>query len=260
MPNKQLKHKNSRRSGNRGSAGRVETCHFHAMIQLTGVAGVYPNIQVTPSVFTRPADISLTFDEYRLSKLKFRIFPNGTPLAATVTAAVFTSGFSTTAPAFLTAYSNPTVTTVLPTDVGPSKWSRVPKSILSGLQPWYKSHGTVALADTLPGELFVVCNNVASTQVINVEFDGEFQFRGETDPADTPIPLPLLHKMQMQLQARLELAEFVERDKTLKEKNKLMLLLGYQESATVTSEGPIPAKWPTQTPSQLRAPVGFQKL
>jgi len=257
MPNKQRR--GNKRVG-RGTGGRVETCHFHAMIQLIGVAGVYPTFNVTPMNFGRPAVIVDNFDEYRLKRLKFRIYPNGTPLVATVSTATFFPTVVTTAPNFLNSYDNPTVVTLLPTDVAPTPWRVVSKADLQGLQPWYKSeNASTATPDTLPGQFYITCNNAASTQVINCEFDGVFQFRGETNAASTPAPLSTLLKRQQDLQLAIELVTERERKKTLADRNKLMLLLGYQESATVTSEGPIPTKWPLQTSSLLAAPSGSRK-
>jgi len=241
MPNKQRK--GNKRAG-RGAGGRVETCHFHAMIQLTGVAGVYPTFNVTPMNFDRPAIIVDNFDEYRLRRLKFRLAFNSTPTAL-ITTGTFFPTVVTTAPTFNNSYDNPTVVTLPLAATAPTPWHTVSKADLQGLQPWYKSENiSTATPDTLPGQFYVCCNNVATTTVINVEFDGVFQFRGETNTASTPAPMAVLLKRQQDLQLAIELSAERERKKTLADRNKLMLLLGYKETETSTVE-PKAFKWPT---------------
>jgi len=254
---KQQKHKNSHKPGKRGSGGRAMIGHFHAMTQLIGVAGIYPALLVIPPNFPRPAQVVDSYEEYRLKRLRYRIFPVGSQANLSTTAIAYYPTVLTGVPSFSTSYDNPTVLTLLPTEVKPSDWKVVSKAILAGLQPWYKSEAAVlTAADSVPGQIWVTALSISQTTVIGVEVDGAFEYRGEVNPAQTPASLVSLLRQQAQLTERIENRTRQDQLQLADRHKRLMLELSYTE---VASEGSIPTKWPLQTSSLPAAQSGSRR-
>jgi len=261
MPNKQRKSKNIRRP-RRSAAGRTVRVPFHAVNSIT-LAGSTFNQVVGPysGLSGRSSSIADTFDEYRLVKLRYRIRQDVTT-ASNQTAMAFYPGVTTNnVNSLATIGENPYVSMRVTDDDVILPYTHVPRAVLAGEQSWYKCQkATLTADDAVPGQLFFTGN--AATDVINYEVDGIFEFRGEADPTNTPLdPRHVPHKIDL-----LNRRVFLYNQLVTVQRDNLLKLLNYKETLvtvpqlTVHSEGTIPAKWPTQTPSQLRAQVGYPKL
>lgn len=196
MPKKTKKVWRSRKNKKRSGAGHTEVAHFHAAFVETATTGVFPTVSCNPATLsTRAGNIADNFDEYRLTRLRFRLFPQTTAVTNLAAYAYF-PGVTTTVPALgVQVFDNPTVCVLGHTTVGPSQWRSVPKDLLRGLQAWYKVAATVSAVDSVPGQL-LGASIQASTDSIVIEVDGTFEFRGEVNPTNTPEIQELLDRVR----------------------------------------------------------------
>jgi len=270
MPNKQHKSKNNSRPG-RGKGGSQTTLvpfsGFFTAILVTGnlAIALSPNSIGSAGNIARLHTIEDAFGKYRFTKFSFRLL-----LDKALTTAVLDMicGFvpRDAQTAAFTTFAE-VAETQLYTFVGQSTtvqpaWVKVPRRALAGMLPWYQTLGGstgVDLEEQNQGTLYLTNGTGAGSTSLIVEMKGVCEFAAPLDPAVTPVPIPILLRQKKELDERLRLSLAADAEKKAKERNKLMLLLGYQESITVTSEGPIPTKWPLQTSSLLAAQSGSRR-
>jgi hypothetical protein len=155
--------------------------HFHALGAAAAVAvSVSPNAAFSP----RLAAIGDDFDEYRVTKLQFRILPGGAASAAT-SAACYQPGIVDTPPATALTISESINTTLLGGgQTVPTKWSSVPAGVLAGMHPWYKTvPGTPEASEELQGGIYAF---LAVTGGV-LEWQGVCEFRAAIAAGNTPL-------------------------------------------------------------------------
>jgi hypothetical protein len=241
MPNKQRKSKNKSRRG----AGNTRTVRvpFHAFDAIT-TSGSIGSINVTPNAtFSgRANSISDVFDEYRLVAFKYRL-RNDQSTPSNAAAIAYYPGVTSTLPASLTVIGeNPYISARYPDDDVQPPYIRVPRGVLAGEQPWYKCQkATLSSDDSLPGQILAVATG-ASDQLA-FEVDGIFEFRGEADPANTPLDPQCLPRKIALLNLRVALFNTLIN----KDRDSLLKLLNYKEQLTVIPQltlGSTTVKWP----------------
>lgn len=239
MPGKRRRVGPGRRRATGGGKSRTVRLPFHALNNVTLAAGSFAQPMSPASALSdRLSAITDAFDEYRLVALKYRPRIDATTVANTIQMA-FYPGVTTTAPSQTQMGENPYVSMRQTDDDVVLPYTVVPRAVLAGEQPWYKSQKAVITADdSIPGQLFFFG---VGTDVILYEVDGVFEFRGEADTANTPLnPKELPHRIDT-LNKRVALWN---RD-IQKQRQTLLKLLNYTETSVVT---PQITRWPP--PSQ----------
>jgi len=136
---------------------------------------------------TRIGILSDAFDEYRLTKLKYRLLGNASSVVAGgLFAMAWYPGVTTTPPSTPAQVGeNPTCVVRPDNYTCFGTWLEVPPGDLAGEQPWYKVGQAVSLSDSVPGFVYGA-DATGAAAVYYAEFDGEYEFRGEAAPANTP--------------------------------------------------------------------------
>jgi len=232
MPNKKQRGNPGRRGGGRGS--RTTRVPFHAIDPITLAAGSN-SLPCSPnnSLSSRLAGIADDFDEYRLIKLRYRVRIDNTSSSSPAGAA-FYPGVLTTAPTTIaTLGENPYISVRFATDDVVLPYTVIPRGILAGEQSWYKAQkAPITADDAIPGTIYFVGTG---SDVINLEVDGMFEFRGESDPVNTPAPVSVLVAKMERLAASLEVARRLEAEAAQKERTRLLKLLSFTETSTINS-------------------------
>jgi len=143
-------------------------------------------LSVSPLLTPRLTILADTFDEYRFTKLSFRLHPTGTA-DTSIETACFEPGVVDTPPATNSAQSESLACAISTgAETTPSNWVTVPKGVLAGYQPWYKSvAGTPETAEEVQGNIFCFNSNGASDSTV-VELSGICEFRGAINTSSTP--------------------------------------------------------------------------
>lgn len=140
---------------------------------------VSPNGTFSP----RLAAIADDFDEYRVTSLRFRLQQ---PITAAATfAACYQPGIIDTPPTTAATISEGLNSIVLSTGITtPSQWSRVPKGVLAGMHPWYKTiPGTPEASEELQGGIYAAASTTGSI----LEWEGVCEFRSAISAGNTPM-------------------------------------------------------------------------
>lgn len=169
---------------------------------------VSPNATFSP----RLTAIADDFDEYRISSLRFRLHQGLAATAAAMTAA-FLPGIVDTPPAGdgnrIEILNSILISAARTT---PSEWSQVPKGVLAGMHPWYKTVvGTPEASEELQGILTYNSNAVSSL----LEWEGVCEFRAAVAAANTPLERALAARKR--------------------EKKRIMAVLATDDSAPTSS-------------------------
>jgi len=162
---------------------------FHYFVAVGTSAGA-GQVNMLPAAFPRVLEVADSFDMYRVSKFKFRIGPPNSTLAASTTAhqvAGFYPGVTDNAPASINDVSENIYSTVRwGNQTTPSDWVEVPKTVLQGYVPWYKTvAGSIDAALERFGSMFVFSSD-ASTTSVTIEYRGVFEFKGPANTGATP--------------------------------------------------------------------------
>lgn len=196
---------------------------FRYIIQLTASGGGLNTVPVNPNSTLSPRLLSIAdnFDEYRFTELKFRLHPwyTASPSAADFAVAVFEPGVVDTPPSSpsqasegLCHVSRAGGTTK------PSSWCSVPRPVLKGMHPWYKTvQGTPESAEEVQGNIFVAG---PASFVYYIEFAGVCEFNSPISSASTPAARRAAQK--------------------LRERNRVMELLAYTEKSSTEAVRRLP--------------------
>ncbi len=159
---------------------------FSAVIRPTYVAGaVQYTISPNGSLSIRLATIADAFDEYRFSMLRYRLHrANNTSM----TVAAFYPGIVDTVPSTIAQIGeNPHRTVAGDQTTVPSPWVDVPRGVLAGMHPWYKSvAGTPESSEENQGILCVV-DSGGTTSGATLEVEGICELRAGSSTSNTPL-------------------------------------------------------------------------
>lgn len=143
---------------------------------------------ITPATFsTRINALADAFQEYKVTKLSYRFHPIETPVASSITAS-YSPGVVDTPPSTLaTSFDGTSPLYYSGRQIAPSAWSHVPKAVLSGSRPWYKTQpSTMETADEQQGQINLVATGSATCGFI-LETHVVIHFRGPNATANTPM-------------------------------------------------------------------------
>jgi len=157
-----------------------------AIINTTNSASGLKSIPVTPLMTPRLTILADTFDEYRFVDLKFRILPIGS-LNTDIETACFEPGVVDTPPGNNVQQSESLASVYMGGGESVrSPWCNVPKGVLSGYFPWYKTvAGTTDTAEEVQGNIFTF-NSLADTTPVVLEIRGVCEFRAAINATSTP--------------------------------------------------------------------------
>jgi len=161
----------------------VQAIPFKLVKALTLVANTPLQVVLQPATFPRILDIADTYECFRVLKCRFRLQVQGT---ATVIASGFYPGVTDTAPASAELISENTYSSWMGSgQTIPSTWETLPKAILAGYFPWYKTvAGTPDPSEEAPGSWYTV-STASSTAYLEVQ--GVFEFKGPVNSGATPM-------------------------------------------------------------------------
>jgi hypothetical protein len=236
MPKRQ---RSGPRRSRRRNAGRISTItrvHFHELNSITLAAGAAQQaLGPLAPLSDRLSAISDAFDEYRLVALKYRFRIDLTAIANAGSMAFYPGVLTTPPGSIFQIGANSTVSMRQSDDDVLLPWTVVPRALLAGEQPWYKSQKAVITADdSIPGQL---CFIGTGTDVLLYEVDGVFEFRGEADTGNTP--LPRLLELSKWIEQKLPAAR--ERDLQLRTeaRDRLLSILNFVETEEVSKVEPV---------------------
>jgi len=243
MPKRQ---RSGPRRSRRRNAGRLSehtvTAHFHAINSVALTAGAASQVVGPYSGLTsRASSISDVFDEYRVTALKYRVRIDASTSANACSMAFYPGITSTLPNGIIQLGENEYVNMRQVDDDVIPPYTVVPRPVLAGEQPWYKCQkGTLTADDSVPGQLLFFGT---STDSILYEIDCVIQFRGEADPANTPLARQL--ELKASLERSIPLAYEREHCAKLQQRQQLLTLLNYTETESIT-------KWPSFASSSLK--------
>jgi len=149
----------------------------------TSVAlSVSPNSSLSP----RLAALADDFDEYRFTRLRFRLHRASDTSPSDFFCAGYLPGIVDTPPT-TQAQMMEILNSVYLTGVEtvPTPWSEVPKPVLAGMHPWYKTiPGTPEASEEFQGGLYGACT---TSSVLRLEIEGVCQFRAAVAAGNTPL-------------------------------------------------------------------------
>jgi len=157
---------------------------FHALLNNGFTASA--QLPLTPTLTPRLTAIADDFDEFRFEKLRFRV--RDVAAAAGTQVCAYLPGIVDTPPVNL-AQIGEILNCVLiaPGETVASQWSDVPKGVLAGMHPWYKSvAGTPEASEEQQGVICLVETSAASTFVF-IEVEGICAFRAAVNAGNTPM-------------------------------------------------------------------------
>jgi len=196
--------------GRKGMGGK-DSCilPFHYSISQALVAGVFTAF-ASPAIIPRAALEADVWAHFRLRKLAFRLLPTSPSTAAQ--AAGFVGGVQDTNPGTYAQVVELISSCIK--GIGqtvPSSWVRVSRQELAGPFPWYKTvAGTADSTEEAPG---VICVVGTGTEVFNIEFRGEFEFKVGLSSGNTPLEVKLRELVRKQ---RVDQMRSTEREVLLK--------------------------------------------
>ncbi len=177
---------------------------FSYVNNTNGVSGLL-TLSVSPLLTPRLTSLADDFDEYRFTKLSFRILPKTS--VTDLQCASFTPGIVDTAPALISAQSE-TIQSIVK-GIGqtcPTDWVHVPQGVLHGMHSWYKSvAGTPESAEEVQGQLFVR-TSAGDTTAVLVEIRGVCEFRAAIDTGSTPLDRALARRRREKMRIMNALA------------------------------------------------------
>lgn len=161
---------------------------FHYAVAVSPSSGLAQQ-NLLPSTFPRVLEAADAFDMYRVSKFKFRLL--GTTTATTganneIQVAGFYPGVTDNAPASVNDISENVYSAVRCGMTVPTEWVNIPKVVLQGYVPWYKTvAGSIDAALERFGTMFFFTSGGSTTTIV-IEYRGEFEFKGPANTGATP--------------------------------------------------------------------------
>lgn len=169
------------------------------------------NVQPTAFLSSRLAAIADDYDEYRLVELRYRVRRQAT-LTSVGTAAFYPGVVDNPPTTFAANCENVLRSVTAATETVINPWVSVPRNILAGYHPWYKTvSGTPEAAEEVQGVLCMTDSAGASTGHL-LEVEGVCEFRAAAAPGTTPMDRALANRRR--------------------EKQRLVQLLAASDSAT----------------------------
>jgi hypothetical protein len=170
---------------------------FHILFTQVLTAGS-GNLALTPALLgTRLGVIGDGFEEYRLTALKYRLHPGGAAVkGGDCQVASFYPGIvDSTSSLTATAVSEVVYSTIMGARATtPSAWGVVPRAVLSGPFPWYKTiASTLDASEETQGYMLIAGNGSDSYQL---EAAGVMEFKGSSATANTPMALVDIRRRQ----------------------------------------------------------------
>lgn len=172
------------KGASRGARGDTVSVPFH-YASAVGLVSGKSTISVSPNSLLSPRLTSIAddFDEYRFTRLRFRLHPLLSQ--AGPQALCYMPGIVDTPPSL--AQSSEALSCVIfgQAATTPSAWVTVPAGVLAGMHPWYKTiPGTPEASEELQGNLFLAGT---ATDALFFEVEGVCQFRAAIATGNTPL-------------------------------------------------------------------------
>ncbi len=198
---------------------------FHVVGASTTASGV-ATIPLTPAISTTVGSLGDTWAAYRFTRLRFRLHPAAAQAGGWLTAC-YVTGITDTAPASVSAGSDNNESTLIgKASTVPSRWVNVPKLVLSGYHPWYKTvGGSPESAEEVQGNIFIN-DSAAGTAAYIIEIEGTVEFKDLLINTSTP----MLVEARQKLHAEKRL-QFLEQEK----KRMLDILSSSERANTPTT-------------------------
>jgi len=173
-------------------------------------------------MFPRVLEVADSFDCYRIAQFWFRILP-AVSSATGLHAAGFYPGITDGAPASINDVSENVYSVVKGINqTVPTQWCKVPRQVLQGYVPWYKTvAGSIDAALERVGTMFYF-ESAGGIGPVQMEFKGVFEFKGSANTGATPA-------------AR-------QRRMLLEEKNRMLKILALSETDEKPARTPGDAK------------------
>ncbi len=165
--------KSSKRTGGKNIT-RLEFHQFQA-VTLSSGAG---QINVHPPGLGNLSQLATSFELYKVTDLRFRLFPN-TALTGNQSAAFIPDATVPTSGNYLLNSENLDCVILSRYQTVPTEWCRVPPTRLAGQLAWYKSNQDAAASEL---EIQGVINlSGTTTEVVSIEFRGVFLLKNPID-------------------------------------------------------------------------------
>ncbi len=164
---------------------RISTVPFHTIANVTLSAGAF-TLDLNPTVLSsRLGAIADAYNNYRCTKLEFRLHPPAFSATNRVLTCGYVAGGSTAAPAALGSIEYQYMTLIRAAQTVPTNWVEIGREALRGPLPWYRAipQASVDTTEESFGSLYFWSDD--TTPVVIVELRGVFEFKDALDPALT---------------------------------------------------------------------------
>ncbi len=162
---------------------------FHNVLTGTNMISTATKYDVSPnsSFSARMLALADDFEEYKVTKLRYRLLPIYSINAAIQVASYF-PGITDATPTFAGISENMnTAVAVVGAAFGttqPTTWQSVPAATLAGMHSWYKTiPGSPSPAEEIQGSIYLSSND---TSAFVLEVEGEVVFRAPAAASSTP--------------------------------------------------------------------------
>lgn len=173
-----------RAGGNRsgGSVPQISAVRFHALLTatLSGVTGNFTSILAPRNTNFGVDEICDQFDLYRLSRLRYRVFPMD-PTNTVNQAAAWVPDIDVQTVTAAQNAMNPFAAVQTPFCGVPSRWIKIPPASLKGMLDWYKCTADSGATEFEDQGLIIFAGGLSDTMV--VEVDGVFDFKNPVNAA-----------------------------------------------------------------------------
>ncbi len=163
---------------------KVPFRYFWSTVLVAGVNAL-PTSPTQSGYSSRLAGVADNFNLYRINRFRFRMHPVANTGVSRVTAA-YSPGVSTTSPSTLALIGEFLYTATMGPAGGqtvPSNWVNVPRQLLQGQLPWYRTiQGSQDASEEDAGYIYVAGT---STDAFVIEIEGEYEFKDAIDPGLT---------------------------------------------------------------------------
>jgi len=163
-----------------------------AYVDTSAAASSLKTLSVSPLLTPRLTSLADDFDEYRFTKLAFRLRASGGNSGDA--AAAFAPGVTDTAPTTTVQLTEYLSSVFLgDEETVPSNWVNVDRGALAGMHPWYKTvAGTPEVSEEVVGVIYVRCGGATATP--GLEMRGTVEFRAASSTATTPLERALAQR------------------------------------------------------------------
>ena len=171
---------------------------FKAVVTAALSSGV-ASLPLTGGMTGRLAAIADSYDEFRFTKLSFRIRHPAAMTSPGYQIAGYAAGITDTAPTLPTIGEYLTSCLITSWESTYQPYAKVPAGVLAGMHPWYKTiAGSPEPSEEVQGTIYIAGTG---TDVYFLEVAGEIQFRCSAPTGSTPLDRALA--MRKREKARL---------------------------------------------------------